>query len=119
MSDHFNGEYMILKRNPNYDGPTPGRLDAIAFREGLTPEKAVARVKSGDWDGAVLADGLLGPDSTVAREARRGGPLRWKFLSDVTYPDAGPPVYALLASRLGCLGDDGALDLTALCLRQQ
>ena len=116
MSDRFNGEYMILKRDPNYDGPTPARLDAIAFREGLTPEKAVARVKSGDWDGAVLADGLLGPDSTVAREARRGGRLRWKFLSDITYPDTGPPVYALLSSRLGCLGGDGELDLTTVCL---
>ena len=35
MADRFNGEYMILKRNPNYRGPARGRLDAIAFREGL------------------------------------------------------------------------------------
>ena len=71
MADRFNGEYMILKRNPNYRGPARARLDAIAFREGLAPENAVARVKSGEWDGALLADALLGPDSTVARQARR------------------------------------------------
>jgi streptogramin lyase len=117
MTERFNGEYMILERNPNYDGPKPGRLDAIAFREGLAPEKAVGRVESGQWDGALLDDTLLGPDSAAARQARRGGTLRYKYLSDVTNPDIGPPVYALLSSRLGCDRSNAGLDLAALCLR--
>jgi DNA-binding SARP family transcriptional activator len=117
MSERFNGEYMILKRNPNYQGPTPARLDAIAFREGLAPEKAVARVKSGDWDGALLDDTLLGPDSAAARQARRGGTLRYKYLADVTNPDPNPSVYALLSSRLGCDRSADGFDLAALCLQ--
>jgi hypothetical protein len=119
MSDRFNGEYMILKRNPNYDGPAPARLDAVAFREGLSPEKAVARVESGRWDGALLSDSLLGPDSAVARRARRGGRLRYKYLFDATLPHSRPPVYALLSSRLGCDRSDADFDLAALCLRSE
>lgn len=118
MSDRFNGEYMILKRNPNYGRPAPGRFDAIAFREGLAPEQAVARVKSGEWDGALLDDSLLGPDSAVARQARRGAPFRDDVLSDLSNPGRGPHLYALLSSRLGCEGGDGAFDLAALCSRQ-
>jgi len=78
MSDRFNGEYMILKRNPNYAGPAPARFDAIAFREGLAPEKAVARVKSGEWDGALLDDSLLGPGQRrrPPGETRVTAPLR-------------------------------------------
>jgi ABC-type transport system substrate-binding protein len=121
MSDRFNGEYMILKRNPNYGRPAPGRFDAIAFREGLAPEQAVARVKSGEWDGALLDDSLLGPDSAVARQARRGAPFRYDVLSVLSNPGRrrAPPLYALLSSRLGCEGGDGALDLAALCSRRQ
>ena len=65
MAEHENGEYMILKRNPNYDGPEPS-LDAIGFREGIAPEQAVARVDSGLAD-AVLASSepLLVPDGPV------------------------------------------------------
>jgi DNA-binding SARP family transcriptional activator len=119
MADRFNGEYMILKRNPGYRGPARARFDAIAFREGLTPEKAVARVKSGEWDGALLADALIGPDSAVARQARRGSLLRYEVLSDRSIRGPEPPVYALLSSRLGCSTSGGALDLAALCAREQ
>ena len=119
MADHFNSEYMILKRNPGYRGPAPGRFDAIAFREGLSPEKAVARVKSGEWDGALLADALIGPESAVAREARSSSLLRYEVLSDRSIGGEAPPVYALLSSRLGCSTSGGALDLAALCAREQ
>jgi hypothetical protein len=119
MADRFNGEYMILKRNPGYRGPAPGRFDAIAFREGLAPEKAVARVKSGEWDGALLDDALIGPDSAVARQARRSSLLRCEVLSDRSIRGPAPPVYALLSSRLGCSTSGGALDLAALCAREQ
>jgi sugar lactone lactonase YvrE len=56
MTDDADGEYEILKRNPNYTGPRRAKLDAIAFREGISPEHAVARVRSGAWDGALLQD---------------------------------------------------------------
>ena len=46
----FNGEYAILRRNPNYGGSRPQRLDAIGFREGIDTAKAVARVQRGSWD---------------------------------------------------------------------
>ena len=39
----WNGEYEILRRNPNYGGTRPQHLDAIAFREGIDTEKAVER----------------------------------------------------------------------------
>ena len=119
MSDAFNGEYLILKRNPGYRGPARAQFDAIAFREGLAPEKAVARVKSGEWDGALLDDALIGPDSAVARQARRDSQLRYQVLSDRSIRGRAPPVYALLSSRLGCSASGGALDLAALCAREQ
>jgi hypothetical protein len=74
-------------------------------------------VKSGDWDGALLDDTLLGPDSAAARQARRGGTLRYKYLADVTNPDPNPSVYALLSSRLGCDRSADGFDLAALCLQ--
>jgi len=63
----WNGEYAILKRNPNYGGSRPQRLDAIAFREGIDTEKAVARVMNGRYDAAEHYDPLLGPGGEVAR----------------------------------------------------
>ena len=48
-----NGEYLILKRNPNYTGPRPHALDAIALREGIDPTESLDRVEGGAWDGMV------------------------------------------------------------------
>jgi DNA-binding SARP family transcriptional activator/streptogramin lyase len=118
MADRFNGEYMILKRNPYYAGPARAHLDAVGFREGLAPERAVAKVKSGDWDGLLLDDTLVGPDSAVARQARHGSRFRYQVLSDLGISGDPPPrVYALLSTRLGCVETHGTLDLAALCLR--
>jgi ABC-type transport system substrate-binding protein len=117
MSDRNNGEYTILKRNPNYTGPSPARLDAIAFREGLAPEKAVARVRSGAWDGALLADTLIDPESAVAIEARHSPRLSYRILSDLATTNASTqPVYALLTGRLGCSDNRSTLDLATLCV---
>jgi hypothetical protein len=117
FSEALNQEYDILKRNPNYNGPHPARLDAIAFREGISAEHAIARVESGAWDGAILDDELLAPDGAAAREAVSQG-LR---AEDVRLPDppfrGGGAVHALLSPRLGCDGIKGALDLAALCLK--
>ena len=67
IADHLNGEYLILKRNPNYGGTRPHRFDAIALREGIDPGQAVARVEKGTWDGIVnLYDPILAPDGALA-----------------------------------------------------
>jgi DNA-binding SARP family transcriptional activator/ABC-type transport system substrate-binding protein len=63
----FNGEYAILKRNPNYGGSRPQRLDWIAFREGIDTEKAVGRVERGSYDAIEQYDPLLAPGGEVAR----------------------------------------------------
>ena len=63
----FNGEYSILKQNPNYGGSRPQRLDAIAFREGIDTEKAVGRVESGRFDAIEHFDSLLSPTGVVDR----------------------------------------------------
>lgn len=118
MSDRYNGEYMILARNPNYTGPRRARLDAIAFREGLAPETAVGRVQSGAWDGLVYPDALLAPEGIVARGADENG-LRHEVLP-VSGPVFGgassPPLFALVSSRIGCDQEPGDLDLAALCI---
>jgi len=62
----FNGEYAILKRNPNYGGSRPQRVDWIAFREGIDTEKAVGRVGSGRFDAIEQSDPLLAPRGVVA-----------------------------------------------------
>ena len=56
IADHLNGEYLILKRNPNYTGPRPHAFDAIAFRMGVDPGKAVRLVEDGRWDGITSVD---------------------------------------------------------------
>ena len=121
-SDGFNGEYQILKRNPNYAGPRRGKLDAIAFREGISPEHAVARVRSGEWDGAILFDDLLAPDGVVAREARASdGRFRTEELPirGTAYPSEKGSLHALFSSRLGCDPINGVFDLASLCIRER
>ena len=61
-----NGDWAILRPNPNYRGPRRGTLDALAFREGLDPEQAVSRVQRGEFDGLLLDDALLQPGGAVA-----------------------------------------------------
>ena len=65
----FNGEYAILKRNPNYRGPRPQHFDAIGFREGIDTETAVAQVERGRWDALEHFDPLLAPGGVVSRRA--------------------------------------------------
>jgi ABC-type oligopeptide transport system substrate-binding subunit len=84
IADAFNGEYTILRRNPNYRGPRPYALDAIALREGIDPGQAVQRVESGSWDGVVnLYDALLGPGGPLESQwgpdsdAAANGDQRW------------------------------------------
>jgi hypothetical protein len=118
MSDRYNGEYMVLKRNPNYAGPRPARLDAIAFREGLSAETAVGRVESGEWDGLIHFDSLLAPKGIVARRAKASGRLRYEVLPirGIAFEGVDESLYALLSTRLGCDSEPGVLDLATLCI---
>ena len=70
----FNGEYAILKRNPNYGGSRPQRLDAIGLREGIDTEKAVGRVEGGGWDGVESDDPLLAPNGDLAHRLSTSNP---------------------------------------------
>jgi ABC-type transport system substrate-binding protein len=65
MARWNNGEYLILKRNPNYGGPRPHLFDAFIFREGMDPGQAVGRVGQGTWDHVSLEDPLLAPGGSV------------------------------------------------------
>ena len=77
IADHLNGEYTILKRNPNYTGPRPHAFDAIALREGVDPGVAVGLVERGSWDGIVhVFDPLLTPTGPVAEEYGGRGHIR-------------------------------------------
>jgi ABC-type transport system substrate-binding protein len=74
IADAFNGEYMILKRNPNYSGPRPHALDAIALREGIDPGQEVARVRNASWDGITnLSDPIMSPYAELAKAWGPGG----------------------------------------------
>ncbi len=63
IADHLDGEYTILKRNPNYTGPRPHAFDAIALREGIDPGVAVGQVESGRGTGS--------PTSSIRSSPRR------------------------------------------------
>ena len=94
MTEHENGEYMILKRNPNYEGPQP-RLDAIGFREGIVPEQAVARVDGGQTDAVLTSsEPLLAPTGPVAKRSGSTSTSRYEAL-----PQLGGGLLALNASR--------------------
>jgi ABC-type transport system substrate-binding protein len=115
MAARANGEWTLLKRNPNYRGPHPARLDAIVLREGLDPERAVKKVEKGEWQGLSLDDPLLRPGRTVARRFSATGSIRYFAL-----PRARVEYLALNAGR-GPLRDAslrrriaGALDRAAL-----
>jgi len=72
----WNGEYAILKRNPNYGGSRPQRLDSIAFREGIDAEKGVGRIEQGRFDLLEQYDPMLAPGGEIARRFGRAGDAR-------------------------------------------
>jgi ABC-type transport system substrate-binding protein len=125
IADLNTGEYMILKRNPNYSGPRPHQLDAIALREGIDPGQAIGRVEDGSWDGIVnLYDPLLDPAGTIAQKWGPGSPAavdgdQRYFPVPLPAVDGAHDVNGQFFSRrLGCLVFPpfgyGA-DLAALC----
>ena len=98
IADHLDGEYTILKRNPNYTGPRPHAFDAIVLREGVDPGIAVGLVENGAWDGiSHVFDPLLTPQG---RSPRSTGP-RTRPRGVLLLRDAAPLTgfFAFNASR--------------------
>ena len=111
----FNGEYAILKRNPNYGGSRPQRLDAIAFREGIDTEKAVARVVSGNYDAIEQYDPFCRraasshAASAVAMRPATRPIVRFRRSLAITSPSTprGPRSHARFAERSPLLHSTG------------
>jgi ABC-type oligopeptide transport system substrate-binding subunit len=67
--------YVVLKRNPNYHGPRPQSLDAIAIREGVDATAALDLVQRREWDGITsLSNPLLDPGRAVDQRWGAGSP---------------------------------------------
>jgi DNA-binding SARP family transcriptional activator/ABC-type transport system substrate-binding protein len=68
VANYSNEEHVILKRNPNYHGPRPHSLDAIAILEGVGASIALDRTEHRGWDGITsLSDPLLDLGGAVDR----------------------------------------------------
>ena len=103
VAEYLQGEYINLKRNPNYGGPRTAAFDAIALREGINGGVAVSRVEDESWDGVLTVydrvfdptgelAGRWGPDSTAAA----GGDQRYFAVPDggvlgVVFNSSRPP----------------------------
>jgi extracellular solute-binding protein (family 5) len=82
VADWRKGHYVILRRNPNYKGPRPHALDAIALREDVDAETAVDSVRRGGSQGIVSSgsatagflDPLLAPVGQVAARYGKASP---------------------------------------------
>lgn len=60
----------VLKRNPNYGGSRPQRLDAIVIELGVTPAEAATRTREGTLDYFLESQTpTLRPDTQAARAA--------------------------------------------------
>jgi YVTN family beta-propeller protein len=70
IASHVPNQQLVLKRNPNYHGPRPHRLDEIVYTIGIAPSKSVTRVEKGRAD---YVAGRL-PNEVDARLAARYGP---------------------------------------------
>jgi hypothetical protein len=92
-----------MKRNPNYTGPHPARLDAIAFRMGMTSERAVARVRSGNWDGVILPHEMLAPSGAIAIATASDPKLRTEELPlrGIAFGPVKGPLQTVISPRLG------------------
>jgi len=89
VADSLNGEYVILKKNPNYGGTRKAAFDAIAMREGISAGVAVERVDSGSWGGIVdLDDQIFSPRGELATrwgpgsQAAASGDQRFHVVAD-------------------------------------
>lgn len=113
-------KYAILKRNPNYHGPRPHSLDAIALREGVDVTVALERIRRGGWDGivssgetsAAFSDYRLDPKGPLAQRYGDARPGRLQYL-------AAPlrhTTYLLLNSARGPFADVSVRRAVALAV---
>ena len=86
VADRVNGQYMILKRNPNYGGTRKPGFEAIAWLVGIDSADAISRLEAGTIDLVPSVD-QLAPGGPIDRawgpgsNAARAGDQRY-FVSD-------------------------------------
>ncbi len=109
--------YVILKRNPNYDGPRPHALDAIVIREDAAASAALDRVQNHGWDGITsMADPELDPGGPLARQWAAGSAAAAR--GDQRYfltPELGGSYIAFNSSR-GIFADQRVRRAASLAL---
>ncbi len=80
VASYTPGQGVVLKRNPNYHGSRPRRLERIELAIGISKDKAVREIEAGDAD--YVADGIApalaprlaaryGPGSEAAKKGRQ------------------------------------------------
>jgi YVTN family beta-propeller protein len=75
VASHVPKRSLVLRRNPNYDGPRPHRLTEIRYTIGVPAERAVAAVEAGRADYVVLNP----PDLTQGAPAELGRRLTKRY----------------------------------------
>ena len=99
VSSYTPKRQIVVRRNPNYRGPRPRRLDEIVYTLGIADTQAVAQIETGRTDYA--ADGI--PPVAVSRLAARygAGSARAKAGREryFTEPSLGVAYLALNTSR--------------------
>ena len=79
LAEHIEGVIAIIKRNPNYHGPRPQRLDAIVYRPNVKTSDAVPAIERGEadhvgeYDGGFVANGPLAERYGPPRRGERRG----------------------------------------------
>jgi len=75
LAEHIEGVVAVIRRNPNYPGPRPQRLDAIVYRRPNVPKAGVvSEIEGGDADHLGEYDALGSDVSLVAN-----GPLADRY----------------------------------------
>jgi peptide/nickel transport system substrate-binding protein len=78
ISDYFPNQALVVKRNPNYRGSRPHRLDAIVYEFGVKAEDAVRRTERDASEVVEDFSPVLGPNGPVA-DRYVGEPTRFSL----------------------------------------
>jgi len=79
LSANAGGELAVIRRNPNYNGSRPHRVDAMIFRGRVPLAKTIARVAAGADDYAAEDGPALEADGLIARRFGRGSETGRRF----------------------------------------
>jgi hypothetical protein len=71
LTAHDEGTVAVLKRNPNYHGPRPHRVDAFVYTIGIATTQAAAAIGHGRQDYAAEFDPALEPGTSVTAAGKR------------------------------------------------